>query len=232
MILGRMVDLFLVDKRVGSFPAHRLTVTLICSDVLLFVFQAGGTGLLSQPSAEGRHIGKYVFITGTTLQQIFVLLCVVISVQVYRRAKKDGIQPRKTVLRISWPLWISFVLISVSHLANVPMPPGHEIISPIIHYPPPGSTLIPSPQIRITYRTIEFSSVNSAAVRTHESYFYALDAAPISLAMLTWNIAHPGLVLPRSTADEVEGEENKGARRWNQYELPRWRSLRVRPQRR
>ena len=34
MILGRMVDLFLVDKSVARLPAHRLTVVLICSDVL------------------------------------------------------------------------------------------------------------------------------------------------------------------------------------------------------
>ena len=49
--------------------------------------------------------------------------------------------------------------------------------------------------MRIIYRLVEFSSALDAPVRRNERLFYALDALPIPLAMIVWNVAHPGIVL-------------------------------------
>ncbi|RDL30475.1 uncharacterized protein BP5553_10353 [Venustampulla echinocandica] len=50
--------------------------------------------------------------------------------------------------------------------------------------------------IRIIYRLCEFASgdVNST-LSTTESYFYALDATPMCVALFLWNIIHPGSIL-------------------------------------
>lgn len=53
-------------------------------------------------------------------------------------------------------------------------------------------------QVRIIYRFAEFSSVSheaSRAVLVGEGYFWALEAVPMLIAILAFNIVHPGMVL-------------------------------------
>lgn len=57
--------------------------------------------------------------------------------------------------------------------------------------------------MRIVYRFAELSAasneVNSAVV-TGEGYFWALEAAPMFIAILAFNIVHPGKVLVGESA--------------------------------
>src|ERR1039457_3888050 len=52
-------------------------------------------------------------------------------------------------------------------------------------------------QIRIFFRLIEFSGgkTSSNPLPFHEIYFYALEAVPMCLAILCFNITHPGTLL-------------------------------------
>ncbi|KAF8180780.1 RTA1 like protein-domain-containing protein [Mycena galopus ATCC 62051] len=49
--------------------------------------------------------------------------------------------------------------------------------------------------LRIIYRLIEFSSGIDSPLTMHEAPFYTLDALPMFVALLLWNIFHPGQVL-------------------------------------
>ncbi|RYP60652.1 hypothetical protein DL771_010433 [Monosporascus sp. 5C6A] len=58
--------------------------------------------------------------------------------------------------------------------------------------------------VRIVYRFAEFSSISNTAdnpVSVNESYFYALEAAPMVLAILAFNLVHPGRVFVGQDAD-------------------------------
>lgn len=52
-------------------------------------------------------------------------------------------------------------------------------------------------QIRIFFRLIEFSDGNTSSnpFPYHEVYFYVLEAVPMCLAILCYNVTHPGTVL-------------------------------------
>ncbi|KAF7291107.1 RTA1-domain-containing protein [Mycena indigotica] len=49
--------------------------------------------------------------------------------------------------------------------------------------------------IRIVFRLIEFSAGLFSPLTMHEAPFYATEALPMFLALLVWNISHPGVIL-------------------------------------
>ncbi|KAJ6452048.1 RTA1 like protein-domain-containing protein [Mycena sanguinolenta] len=49
--------------------------------------------------------------------------------------------------------------------------------------------------IRIVFRLVEFSSGVYSPITMHEAPFYCLEALPMFVALLLWNISHPGKVL-------------------------------------
>ncbi|KAJ7661730.1 RTA1 like protein-domain-containing protein [Mycena rosella] len=49
--------------------------------------------------------------------------------------------------------------------------------------------------IRIIFRLIEFSSGVLSPITMHEAPFYCLEALPMFVALLLWNVFHPGQVL-------------------------------------
>ncbi|KAF3483815.1 RTA1 domain-containing protein [Arthroderma uncinatum] len=65
--------------------------------------------------------------------------------------------------------------------------------------------------IRIIYRLIEFSGGLHSAIATNEAAFYALDAAPMFLALVAFNIFHPGrfLVGPGSEFEKKPKQDKK-----------------------
>ncbi|KAJ6115533.1 hypothetical protein N7523_005950 [Penicillium sp. IBT 18751x] len=66
--------------------------------------------------------------------------------------------------------------------------------------------------IRSIYRTIELSQGWSGYLITHESYFIALDGAMMTVAVVVFNVIHPGWLLPghnkaNTLKSEVSGDE-------------------------
>ncbi|KAJ7695604.1 RTA1 like protein-domain-containing protein [Mycena olivaceomarginata] len=66
--------------------------------------------------------------------------------------------------------------------------------------------------IRIVYRLIEFSSGIYSSLTMHEAPFYCLEATPMFLALLLWNVYHPGRILvgPDSEFPKKEKKSKRG----------------------
>ncbi|KAJ7655847.1 RTA1 domain-containing protein [Mycena polygramma] len=65
--------------------------------------------------------------------------------------------------------------------------------------------------IRIIFRLIEFSSGLYSSITMHEAPFYCLEALPMFVALLLWNVFHPGQVLvgPESEFPKKEKKSKK-----------------------
>jgi hypothetical protein len=50
---------------------------------------------------------------GIVLQQLFICVCIIISVRLYNQARKDKLRPPTSLRRLALPLWASLVLITV-----------------------------------------------------------------------------------------------------------------------
>ncbi|KFZ10962.1 hypothetical protein V501_04960 [Pseudogymnoascus sp. VKM F-4519 (FW-2642)] len=68
--------------------------------------------------------------------------------------------------------------------------------------------------IRIIFRLVEFSSGLYGPIPTHESYFYALEATPMFLALFSLAAIHPGRYLRGPGSEFAKPIVTKGARRW------------------
>lgn len=79
------------------------------------------------------------------------------------------------------------------------------------------SNIIITPQARITFRLIQYSSGNNAnnPVLRHEWYEYVFDALPMLFALLTLAVLHPGLWLkgPESHFPHIGRREKKEMKR-------------------
>lgn len=71
--------------------------------------------------------------------------------------------------------------------------------------------------VRIVYRLVEFSGGmgQDNPLTTHEAYFYVLEAVPMFLALVSFNIIHPGRIItgPHSDMPGLVSLKNKFARR-------------------
>ncbi|KAJ7851504.1 RTA1 like protein-domain-containing protein [Mycena olivaceomarginata] len=69
--------------------------------------------------------------------------------------------------------------------------------------------------IRIVFRLIEFSSGVFSPITMHEAPFYCLEALPMFVALLLWNVCHPGRVLvgPDSEFPKKEKKKSKKSKR-------------------
>lgn len=66
--------------------------------------------------------------------------------------------------------------------------------------------------MRIIFRLVEFSagdSVEKNPLPYHEIYVYVFDALPMTLAILVWNVAHPGRFLTGPDAGMPSGQLRK-----------------------
>ncbi|KAJ7229305.1 RTA1 like protein-domain-containing protein [Mycena haematopus] len=65
--------------------------------------------------------------------------------------------------------------------------------------------------VRIVFRLIEFSSGVYSPITMHEAPFYSLEALPMFVALVLWNIFHPGTVLvgPESEFPKKQKKQKK-----------------------
>lgn len=61
--------------------------------------------------------------------------------------------------------------------------------------------------IRSIYRTIELAQGWTGYLITHESYFIALDGAMMVVAVVVFNVCHPGWLLPSRSASVLPKSE-------------------------
>lgn len=68
--------------------------------------------------------------------------------------------------------------------------------------------------IRIIFRLVEFSAGEYGPIPTNETYFYALEATPMVICLLTLAVVHPGYFLRGPGSEFAKPIITKGAPRW------------------
>ncbi|EWC43438.1 hypothetical protein DRE_07579 [Drechslerella stenobrocha 248] len=191
MVLGRMVWYYLVAKRVCRIGATRLTVIFVWLDIIAFLVQLAGASLTTGHSeADATPEAKA---DSARLQQI--------GLNIYM----GGIG-----FQLFWILVFSGVAwrfrVKAVRGVDLQRPTSWRVLLAVLYF-----TLFMI-GVRIIFRLVEFSQgIYDATLTTHEVFFYVLEAAPMLIACVTWNVFHPGrfLVGPESEFPHLSRQAKK-----------------------
>lgn len=174
-VLGRVIK-FLRGEHLSYVPVKYMTITFVMGDVLSFVLQAAGGGVMSgSGSADLLVIGQWIIVAGLCVQLIFFGAFIITSICFHFRIARSPTQEAKEAINTSslftrdWQ-GLLFALYTASVLIL----------------------------IRSVYRIIEFAQGNSGYVISHEVFLYVFDAAMMLLVMVVMNLYHPSVVLGSS----------------------------------
>lgn len=172
MTLGRMIYYFHPSQSILHLPAAMIAAMFVFFDIASFIVQLVGGGMAS-PSAspETQQRAIHIYMGGIGFQEfmilVFVGLCIAFQVQMTTAdGRRRGFWC--SLFNTEWGQLLCTLYFSLAMIT-----------------------------VRIIYRLVEFSGgvEKGNALTTHEAYFYILEAAPMFLALLSFNIVHPGRIM-------------------------------------
>ena len=163
MMLGRIV-LMLDASKLLFVRRTWLTQIFVTGDVICFLCQAGGAGLLSSGTLSLINTGNDIIVAGLFIQVVFFGMFVIAAGVFHYRLVKS---PSHAHIAAELP-W-------KKHMA------GLYIVSILIF-------------VRSIVRCAEYIEGFFGYIITHEPFLYCFDASPMFIAVATMNWAHPGEV--------------------------------------
>ncbi|KAG9048034.1 hypothetical protein FS837_000922 [Tulasnella sp. UAMH 9824] len=186
MIIGRVMAY--VGSQYGIIDHNKITKIFVGADVLAIITQSGGGAMLAgaQGNINQMKNAKNILLGGLALQVItFAFFAFVAISYDWRSSRAPELKPYASEMQKMRKLWYAFYLSAI-------------LIT-----------------VRSIYRTAEFgevsfepgqSSIDGYAL-THEWLMYVLDAVPIFLSTVAFNVYHPGQFLPARKGATIDGRQ-------------------------
>ncbi|KAI0880918.1 RTA1 like protein [Annulohypoxylon maeteangense] len=173
MILGRLVVHLDADSYSLIKPKW-LTKFFVLGDLISFFAQGGGGGILTQAkSLDDVRRGENIIVGGLAIQILFFGFFMIVTLVFHRRISG---RPTRTALTLNTPWRKLIIVLYVS------------------------SSLI---MVRSIYRVAEYVMGSAGELQAKEVYLYVLDALPMFVVALSYNVFHPSRVVGRESKDQV-----------------------------
>ncbi|KAF3937255.1 hypothetical protein ABW19_dt0202155 [Dactylella cylindrospora] len=196
MVLGRMVFYYLNEKKVCGIKAKKLTVVFVWLDIIAFIVQYAGAMMSSIRDDDDKATdaekleetnmqltGIRVYMGGIGFQLLWILVFSAVAWRFRIKTVMEGVRGQGVVRDTNWKHLLIVLYFTLAMIV-----------------------------IRIVFRLVEFSAgIYGTKLTTEEAYFYVLEALPMALASVAWNIFHPGrfLVGPESEFPRKTRAEKK-----------------------
>ncbi|KAH7144245.1 RTA1 like protein-domain-containing protein [Dactylonectria estremocensis] len=165
MVLGRLIRLLDADNYSLIRPQW-LTKLFVLGDVISFLAQSSGGGMLSQAKTKSdQNLGEKIIIGGLGIQIVFFQFFMLVTVIFHRRMSAN---PTPRSLSIG-SVWKQYIL--VLYAASVAI------------------------MIRSVFRIAEYINGSEGVLQSTEVYIYIFDAALMFAVALLFNIYHPSKIL-------------------------------------
>ncbi|KAL2851426.1 RTA1 like protein [Aspergillus pseudodeflectus] len=172
MVLGRLIT-FLHAEKLSMVPTRWMTKIFVTGDVIAFVMQAAGGGIMATGTIENYNLGENITIGGLAVQLAFFSVFMVTCGIFHRRIRHS---PTHEVTVLS------------AHLHEQKMR-GWETVLVGLYA---ASVLI---LVRSIFRVVEYVQGNDGYLISHEVFMYVFDASLMFLAMVVMNVCHPLTIL-------------------------------------
>ncbi|KAF5000631.1 hypothetical protein FDECE_11168 [Fusarium decemcellulare] len=165
MSLGRLIA-FLDAGFYSLIPVSIFAKTFLIGDILSFLAQSAGGGMLAQAETKGdQKMGQTMIIIGLVIQIYFFSFFMTVIYVFHRRMIKN---PTKKSLSITTP-WKRFITVLYA-----------------------ASGLI---MVRSLFRMVEYIEGVDGELQSKEIYIYVFDAALMCVTTILFNVFHPGRVI-------------------------------------
>ncbi|KAH7134274.1 RTA1 like protein-domain-containing protein [Dactylonectria macrodidyma] len=173
MLLSRLA-VFLDASHYSLVPVENLSKTFVWADVISFLAQSGGGGMLANAKSAGNQkMGRNIIILGLAIQIYFFGFFITILHVFHRRIINNPTQ--RSLLAVA--PWRRFILVLYA-----------------------GSGLI---MIRSVFRIVEYITGTNGKLQSSEIYIYAFDASMILITTALFNVFHPSR-MAFATKDETQ----------------------------
>ncbi|KAF3047194.1 hypothetical protein E8E12_011603 [Didymella heteroderae] len=167
MVFARIVHFYSPTRKVWLFSPSSLATVFVVLDIISFVVQLVGGGMAGPgANAESQKKGLSIYMGGIGMQEGFIVLFMGLVIKFHWdqiQAQRGG---RLTANKTSgWKWLICALYVCLLAITN-----------------------------RIVYRLAEFSAGlgPSNPLPSNEPLLYVLESTPMWVAILVWNIVHPG----------------------------------------
>lgn len=188
MVMGRVIYFFVPEKKVFGIKGIKIAKIFVWLDVLSFITQVGGGVMISPGASQSTlMIGIHVYMGGIGFQEFCILLFTSIAVKFYLDARqRERTEAGNQILDDRPRNWRKLLYVMFAVLALI--------------------------TTRIIFRLVEFSAgldPSKNPIPFHEAYFYVLDALPMVIALVLFNIVHPGHILQGEGSEFPKGPTRK-----------------------
>ncbi|KAF2676893.1 RTA1-domain-containing protein [Lentithecium fluviatile CBS 122367] len=188
IILGRII--LLVDgERYAPIRQRWLTKIFVTGDVISFLVQGGGGGIMGSGTEKGMKIGEKLVLVGLFLQLFFFAIFVIVAGTFHYRLVRA--RPLKKYAGAAPTSFDVHALPWKRHLVALYL----------------ASTLI---LVRSTFRVVEYLMGNAGFLLRKEIFLYIFDAVLMLAVMLIFNWVHPSQVT-EALRERLEAEKNGNA---------------------
>ncbi|EMD62746.1 hypothetical protein COCSADRAFT_67636, partial [Bipolaris sorokiniana ND90Pr] len=159
MIYGRLV-VFVRAPEASIIRPTRVTKIFVCGDVLAFLLQAGGGGMMAQEGMA--KTGQTIMLIGLFIQLFFFAFFLIISLVFWKRIRSSPIFfsiPQHG--KYSWVALLKMLLCAAVIII-----------------------------LRCIFRVIEFGQGHDGYLASHEVYMYTLDTAPMLAVQVMFHFMH------------------------------------------
>ncbi|KAI9648574.1 hypothetical protein NHQ30_003211 [Ciborinia camelliae] len=178
MVLGRIIGLTQGEKY-SLIRARWLTKIFVGGDVLSFLMQAGGGGMMASaktPSAV--HTSELILTGGLIVQVLFFGFFIVTAGFFHFRITRGQGGAGPSASAVPWQQYLSILYVA--------------------------STFI---MIRSIFRIIEYVQGNNGYLLSKEMFIYIFDASLMFLVVIIFNLRHPSAIIHGKKGHEFETSE-------------------------
>lgn len=202
MVMGRMIYFFVPAQKIFGVKGISIAKIFVWLDVASFITQVAG-GVMISPGASQSTLqtGIHIYMGGVGFQEFCILLFLAIATKFYvvvRNQERSLAGSGNQILDGRPHNWRPLLWTLYAALGLI--------------------------TIRIIFRLVEFSAgitPDKNPIPFHEAYFMALDALPMLVAVILFNIVHPGRILQGEGSEFPKGptrKEKKAAKRMKKEE--------------
>ncbi|KAL4863181.1 hypothetical protein BDV12DRAFT_177813 [Aspergillus spectabilis] len=184
MVLGRLI-IYLDAQEHSLVRVNWMTKIFVTGDVVSFLMQCGGGGLMSGDNPDSRKIGETITIIGLVVQVIFfgffLITAIICHIRIHKATTSRALEATQH-WRGNWTArnWVTLLY-------------ALYVVSVLI-------------LIRSVFRLVEFIDGYGGYLMTHEVFLYVFDAVLMAVVMGVLNFWHPCFVILSGKGYQPRGD--------------------------